>query len=110
MSKRKRTPKLHPNQVRAQQEAQAGQAPSGLLTSPMDVASAVVHKTIGEDVEFGRCSTALQLLPNQTVLLLITDKDESGADRAHTFFAGEEVNGFSVTHSMIDTLDETADD
>jgi len=108
MSSNKRpkgNPKKHPNQQKAEADVAQGMRPNGLLTPAEIVASCTVHRTIGEDQTFGRCSTALQLLPNNAVLLLVTDKSEEDADRAHTFLLGEEVTGFSVEHSMIETAD-----
>jgi len=77
------------------------------MISPPEIVSALtVHRTIGEDMVFGRCNHALQMLPNQTVLLLVTPDETSPS--ASTFLIGEECTGFTVEKTMIETPDDTA--
>jgi len=78
-----------------------------MITPPEIVASLVVKRTIGEDEKFGRCSHALQLLPNHVMLLLVTEEVD-GIPEVSTFLVGEEVPGFKVTKSAIETLDGIA--
>lgn len=78
-----------------------------MITPPEVVSALTLHRTIGENIEFGRCNHALQLLPNNAVLLLVTEeKADGGADRVSTFFGGEEACGFTVTKTMIETADD----
>lgn len=87
--------------------AQASQQ-RGLLTPQEVVASLTLRRAVGEDETFGRCSHALQILPNQVILLLVTEETEGGSHKVSTFYLGEEVPGFSVEKTMIETLDGPA--
>jgi hypothetical protein len=92
----------------AQQRAANPQPASGMITPPEVVAGLIVRRTIGEDEVFGRCSHALQLLPNGVILLLVTTDDGDEGPEVSTLMLGEEIPGFTVQKSMIETLDETA--
>lgn len=87
----------------------ANQPAAGMITPPEIVSGLVIRRTIGDDEVFGRCSHALQLLPNGAILILVT---EEGADLAgvevSTFMLGEEIPGFKAVKSMIETPDAPA--
>jgi len=89
---------------KAAREAQQ-RPPMGMITPPEVVAGLLVRHTIGEDIKFGRCSHALQLLPNQTILLLVTSEGDDGGTEVDTFLVGEEVSSFKALKSMIETAD-----
>lgn len=74
-----------------------------MLSPPTVVSGLIVHRTVGDDLKFGRCTHALQLLPNNAVLLLVTP--EGNVPSASTFFLGEECHGFTAEKTMIETPD-----
>lgn len=93
------------NKRRANEQRQKAQQAGGMLTPPQIVAGLRVIRTIGEDIEFGRCNHALQLLPNQVILLLVTEETEGGGSKTSTFLLGEEIPGFEAEKSLIETPD-----
>ena len=74
-----------------------------MLSPPQVVGGLVLYRTVGEDLHFGRCTHALQMLPNNTVLLLITE--EGAGAPSSTFVLGEECPGFTVHKPLIETPD-----
>lgn len=74
-----------------------------MLSPAQVVAELIVHRTVGDDIRFGRCTHALQMLPNNTVLLLVTE--EGAGAPASTFVLGEECPGFTVHKPLIETPD-----
>jgi len=88
----------------AQQQAQRPAA-QGMITPPEIVAGLTVIRTIGDNEEFGRCSHALQLLPNGVLLLLVTSISEEGGTVVASYLLGEEIPGFKITKAMIEAPD-----
>ena len=94
------------NKRLAAQQAQQRPAAHGMITPPEIVAGLQIRRTLGEDLVFGRCNHAMQLLPNGTVILLVTH-EEDGANVVETFFMNEEISSFKAIKSMIEAPDDT---
>jgi len=88
------------------QRLQQALSERAMVSPPEIVASLTLHRTINDDVEFGRCNHAVQMLPNNAVLLLVTPEGDNKS--ASTFLINEESHGFTVEKTMIETPDETA--
>ena len=93
----------------AQQRIAAPPPAAGMITPPEIVAGLKLRRTIGEDEVFGRCSHALQLLPNGAILLLVTAEDDAGAVQVSTILIGEETPGFTITKPLIEAPDERSE-
>ena len=92
----------------ARETQNRAQQAGGMITPPEIVAGLTVKRTIGDDEVFGRCSHAMQMLPNGSILILVTSERDDGGMEVDTYLLGEEVPGFKALKAMIETSDDTA--